>query len=252
MNLRQLGILGLISTSTFGPVWADDSSMMTTTNTAIVSNTVAAAPETNMATVLATNTTNATNVSTAAPTNAVMAPAPPRTAIAPIPPAPAEPAVAAAPIAKSRPAYRPFTVGVEAGTLGAGVDGHWRFANHFGAGAGFDYLPFNYNGTIEGNNYRTKLKLISEPLTLDWFPAKKGSFHVSGGVLLNQNHFTGNATNPNLNGTVDAGATANLDIKQMPVDPYVTNGGNWYFTRSHHLALGGELAWPTPAIRACI
>ncbi|MGB7768222.1 MAG: hypothetical protein WBN22_05135, partial [Verrucomicrobiia bacterium] len=138
--------------------------------------------------------------------------------------------------------YQPFTVGAEVGTTGFGGAANWRFSNHFGVGGGFDYFSYSYSGNIQGNNFDAKLRLQSEPLTLDLYPWKRSSFHVSVGGLFNQNHLTGTATgnNINLNGTTYSG-TLNLDIKQQAVDPYAAIGGNLYFDRGHHVSLGGEL-----------
>lgn len=138
--------------------------------------------------------------------------------------------------------YHPFTVGVEAGTTGAGGSANWRFSNHFGIGGGFDYFRYSYNGNIQGNNYNAKLRLMSEPATLDWYPWKKSSIHISVGALFNENHLTGTATGNSisLNGNTYSG-TLNLDIKQQVVDPYVAIGGNVYFDKKHHLSLGAEL-----------
>ena len=138
--------------------------------------------------------------------------------------------------------YQPFTAGVEAGTTGAGVAGNWRFSHHFGIGGGFDYFRYSYNGKIQGNNYDAKLRLMSEPATLNLYPWRNRSFRISVGALFNENHLTGTATGNNisLNGTTYSG-TLNLDIKQQVVDPYVAIGGNLYLDRRHHLSLGGEL-----------
>jgi hypothetical protein len=147
-------------------------------------------------------------------------------------------------IVSAPPEFQPFTLGVQGGFPGPGVKADWRFANHFGAGAAFDYLSYSYNGEIKGINYKIDLRLMSEPLTLNWYPWKRSSFHIGAGVLLNENHLTGSANGNNLNfgGTTYIGhGTANLDIKQQLVDPYVSIGGNIYFDKAHHWSLGGEL-----------
>jgi hypothetical protein len=138
--------------------------------------------------------------------------------------------------------YQPITVGAEVGTTGFGGGANWRFSRHFGIGGAFDYFSYSYNGNIQGNNYDAKLRLMSEPITLNWYPWKDHSFRVSAGVALNQNHLTGTATGNNidLNGTTYSG-TLNLDIKQQVADPYVAIGGNLYFDRRHHVSLGTEL-----------
>jgi hypothetical protein len=89
---------------------------------------------------------------------------------------------------------------------------------------------------------------MSEPLTLDIYPWKKHSFHISVGMLFNQNELTGTSTGL---GPITIGGqtflfpdvgTLNLKVQQQPVNPYLSIGGNFlYFDHAHHWALGGEL-----------
>jgi len=139
------------------------------------------------------------------------------------------------------PDFRPWTISLEAGTLGAGGSVAWRVADHWGVRTGVDYFQYSDNGLAIGDlHYNAKARLLNEPLTLDLYPWKKHSFHVSLGVLFNQNELTGTA--------VDTGrvlglfAPLNLKITQQPVNPYLSLGGNFfYFDRAHHWAMGGEL-----------
>ena len=145
--------------------------------------------------------------------------------------------------------YRPWTVGVEGGTTGFGALGSWRFADHLGVRAGVDYVEFTRNDDqIRGIHYHDTLRLLSEPITLDVYPWKLNSFHVSLGLMLNQNQLTGSAIYDNtivLDGqTFSRSSVGSLDlkIKQQPVNPYLSVGGNFfYFDRPHQWALGGEL-----------
>jgi hypothetical protein len=136
----------------------------------------------------------------------------------------------------------PYTVGVQIGTLGPGATVSWRFQDHFGVGAGFNYFSYSMNNRkIKDDTYNAKLRLMSEPLTLDWYPWETSSFHVSVGGLFNQNHITGSGTGTlTVNGTTYVG-TVNLDIKPQPVDPYLGIGWNVYLTKSHHWSLAGTL-----------
>jgi hypothetical protein len=146
--------------------------------------------------------------------------------------------------------YRPFQVGIEAGTTGLGGYGGWRFADHFGARAGFDYLKYTRSGNIEGVAYRGDLRLSSEPLLLDYFPWKNRSFRVSLGVAFNQNELKGTAS-PTAGTMVTIGTTTvvagpgdrvDLRIRQQAVAPYLSIGGNLlYFDKAHRWALAGEL-----------
>lgn len=138
------------------------------------------------------------------------------------------------------PAYRHWTAGVEAGTMGAGPDVRWHFSDLVGVGAAYDRMSFSGSGTIEDNEYHAHVRLMTVPVTADFYPMHNDYFHVSAGVLLNWNRFSGSSSGTvNLDGTPYVG-TANLVIKQRPVDPYIAVGGNYYFTKSHHLSLGGE------------
>jgi hypothetical protein len=142
----------------------------------------------------------------------------------------------------SPPLYRPLTLGLEAGTTGLGASVGWRFANHWGARTGFDYLPFSQNNLSVGDlHYDAKLRLLSEPLTFDIYPWKKHSFRASVGVLFNQNLLTGTATDARVI-LGDAIGTLSLRVEQQPVAPYLGIGGNFfYFDHAHRWAMGGEL-----------
>lgn len=141
------------------------------------------------------------------------------------------------------PLYRPWTLGVEAGTTGAGGTLSWRFADHWGVRSGFDYFEYSDSGfAIKDLSYDAKIRVMSEPLTLDIYPWKKHSFHISAGVQFNQNQLSGTAVD---SGTIIPPAvlgTLHLNVEQQPVNPYLSIGGNFfYFDRAHHWAMGGEL-----------
>ena len=137
----------------------------------------------------------------------------------------------------------PFSVGIEAGTTGAGANAAWRFCNYLGIESGVDYFQYNYNGNIKDNHYDAKLKLASVPVNLEVFPWKHSSFHISLGALINENRLTGDA-GP---GTINLGngytytGTLALNYKPQAVDPYVGIGGNLYFDHAHHFSLMGAL-----------
>jgi hypothetical protein len=147
------------------------------------------------------------------------------------------------------PFYRPFTLGLEAGTTGFGGSASWRFADHFGFRAGGDYFSLSDTGyEIKGIHYNAKLRLLSEPLTLDIYPWINNSFHISAGIMFNQNRLTGTADQV---GTIVIGGQPfpavevgrlNMKIEQQLVNPYLSIGGNFfYFDRAHRWAMGGEL-----------
>jgi hypothetical protein len=115
--------------------------------------------------------------------------------------------------------------------------------------SGFDYFESSENDVdIKEITYSAKLRLMSEPLTLDFYPWKRHSFHISVGALFNQNRLTGNASDTGtiiIDGQpfpVPLVGTLNLKIEQQPVNPYLSIGGNlFYFDPAHRWAMGGEL-----------
>jgi hypothetical protein len=139
--------------------------------------------------------------------------------------------------------YQPFTLGLEAGTTGLGGSVAWRFADHWGVRSGFDYFQYSDGGlAIKDLRYDAKIRLMSEPLTLDIYPWTQNSFHISVGMQFNQNRLTGSAVD---SGTIippERLGSLNLDVHQQLVNPYLSIGGNFfYFDSGHHWALGGEL-----------
>lgn len=140
-----------------------------------------------------------------------------------------------------------FNVGLEIGTTGPGVSASWRFADHFGVRGGFNYFRYEHDGEIEDVDYDATLRLMSEPLTLNYYPWKGSSFYISAGVLFNQNRLTGTGTGQ---GTIDLGGMMfpaaavgklNLEVEYQPVNPYISIGGNLYFDKAKHWSLGAEL-----------
>lgn len=158
--------------------------------------------------------------------------------------------------AEEAPAYQPFTIGAEVGTPGFGGSASWRFADHFGARGGFSYFSYSQTDVeIDGINYNnTDLRLMSEPIGLDIYPWKKSSFRITVGIMLNQNEYTGVASqDPIANRTYleigdsgnsyDSAAIGDLDMKveQQPISPYLSIGYSYYFDKAKHWSLSGEL-----------
>jgi len=146
------------------------------------------------------------------------------------------------------PDHWPITIAGEFGTTGVGGNASYRFADHFGVRGGLDYFSYSYSGDIEDVRYESDVRLLSEHVSLDFYPSKKLAFRVSVGALFNQNQLTG-SPDPNQTIVIDGNpytpaeyGTLNLKIKQQPVNPYVSIGGNLFcFDRGHHWSLGGEL-----------
>ena len=155
--------------------------------------------------------------------------------------------------AEGAPDYRPFTLGLEASTTGVGGSGNWRFADHWGTRAGFNYFSYSQDAKdIEGISYNTDTRLMSEPLAVDIYPWAKSSFRITVGILFNQNQLEGvvpqdpvfGQTFVDINGTLyDSASIGNLNMKieQWPVAPYLSIGGSIYFDKAKHWSLSGEL-----------
>ena len=168
----------------------------------------------------------------------------------------------AATAATDEPNYRPFTISAEGGTTGLGGSASWRFSDNFGIRGGVNYFSydtdlFTYStrAPLETSDteqkFKTTVRLLSEPLALDYYPSAKSSFHVSLGVLINQNRFQANVkgdgvpgSNFEINGTQYFQSAVNeldLEVKQQTLSPYLSIGGSIYFGKARHWALNGEL-----------
>jgi hypothetical protein len=165
------------------------------------------------------------------------------------------PTACAADSDEAAPAYQPFSIGAEVATPGVGGSASWRFADHWGARAGFNYWSYSQNGNeIEGIKYNTDLRLMSQPLAVDIYPWRASSFRFTVGIMLNQNELTGVRPADNStayvpttigNGIYDTGLNGigdlNLKAKQQPVSPYVSIGYSYYFDKAKHWSLSGEI-----------
>lgn len=152
-------------------------------------------------------------------------------------------------------AYQPFSLGAEAGTTGFGGSASWRFADHLGVRAGLNYFSYTDDTReVEGITYRAKLKLMSEPIGVDFYPWKDRSFRITAGVLINQNKLEGVVPQDSVAGrtfipigeagnTYDSAAVGDLNMKvdQLAASPYLAIGGNFYFDKAKRWSLSGEL-----------
>ncbi len=161
------------------------------------------------------------------------------------------------------PNYRPFTISAEGGTTGLGGSASWRFSDNFGIRGGVNYFSYDteefaYTTGSTGpspdvdQKYSVSLRLLSEPIALDYYPSAKSSFRVSLGVLINQNQFTANVQNSGVSGStfvfngidyLQSGFTngVDLEIKQQTLSPYLSVGGSIYLDKAKHWSLSGEL-----------
>lgn len=85
------------------------------------------------------------------------------------------------------------SVGLKAGTLGAGLELEGAFSDSIGGRIGVNYFTYNYSATEDDIKYDFDLKLKSVSALLDWHPFQ-GIFKMSAGALLNGNKIDGKAT----------------------------------------------------------
>jgi hypothetical protein len=107
--------------------------------------------------------------------------------------------------------YLDASVAVRAGTLGLGVEASKLIVGHLGIRAGANFLGFHASHSISNVEYSGQLHFENFPVLLDLYPWARGSFHVTGGVLFDQNKITGTGVpgpdgNISLNGTSYTGA----------------------------------------------
>jgi hypothetical protein len=140
-----------------------------------------------------------------------------------------------------------ISLSAEGGTTGGGGTLALRFADNFGASAGFDEYRHTFKDQKLGDvNIGGSVRLKNESAGLRLFPDKDSSFFLCVGAFFNQNRLDGTANGKfTINGTdysLPAGESLKLRYEQKPVVPFVTIGGNFfYFDDDHHWALGGEL-----------
>lgn len=79
-----------------------------------------------------------------------------------------------------------FGLAARASTLGLGVEISYRANRNLGIRAGGNYLEFSRDASIQSVDYTARPHFENGTLILDLYPMG-GSFHLSGGLLLNRN-----------------------------------------------------------------
>jgi hypothetical protein len=82
-------------------------------------------------------------------------------------------------------------IGIQSGTLGFGVQAAKLIIGHLGVRAGFNFFNFGVNNTVSDVKYSARLRFQNLPVMVDIFPWSRGAFHVTGGVVFDQNRITG-------------------------------------------------------------
>jgi len=137
----------------------------------------------------------------------------------------------------SEPSHLDASIGVRAGTLGVGVEVGKLIFSHLGIRAGINFFNYGAKHTISDLDYNARLRYQNIPVLLDLFPWARGSFHLTGGVVFDQNRITGTGT-PNASGEIPINGT---DYTQAQVG--VLSGAIRYPSTAGYAGLG----WGTPA-----
>ncbi|OQX12925.1 MAG: hypothetical protein BWK76_16985 [Desulfobulbaceae bacterium A2] len=81
-----------------------------------------------------------------------------------------------------------FSLGVKAGTLGAGLEGNLELSEWCGLRLGANAMQFSMNETVDNVDYDADLRLRNATALLDLYPFQ-GVFRLTGGVMYNANEF---------------------------------------------------------------
>jgi hypothetical protein len=126
------------------------------------------------------------------------------------------------------------------GTLGFGGELMVNILPTINGRFGVTYFPLGVGGEIGDVNYDFDLRVLTFPLTMDWYPFKNG-FHISGGAIFNQTTIevdTGSTVSVTINDhqySASEFGTIHGEASFQPVAPYVGIGwGN---------AFGKEKRW---------
>jgi len=116
-------------------------------------------------------------------------------------------ALLALPLALPATLTAQFGVAARGSTLGLGVEVSYRASKNFGVRAGGNYFEFTKDVSEEEIDYAATPHFENGTAILDLYPLG-GSFHLSGGLLLNHNK-----------GTLDAHLNQNIEIGGQTYTP---------------------------------
>ena len=148
--------------------------------------------------------------------------------------------VAAAVAAASAPPARAqidLSAAAHASTLGFGVEASLLLTSHLGVRAMYNFMNYDFTVTNSGITYSPKIAYRNAPLLIDLYPSARGTFHLSGGIVFNQNTVTGPAQ-PDQSGdfTIDGQTYTAAEVGTLTVTLKYPSSG-WY----------AGFGWGTPA-----
>ncbi len=79
-----------------------------------------------------------------------------------------------------------FSIGLQGGTLGIGLEAGVDLSNYVGFRAGINYLKFNFDSTVSNIDYNFEPEFFNGNLLLDLHPFTN-SFRFTGGAYINNN-----------------------------------------------------------------
>jgi hypothetical protein len=132
------------------------------------------------------------------------------------------------------------------GTLGLGGELIVNFLPVVNGRFGVTYLPLSVGGEIGEVSYDFDLRVLTFPLTLDWYPFKNG-FHLSGGLIFNQTEMdldTGSTASVTFNGheySASEFGTIHGDANFQRLAPYVGMGWGNAFGREKRWGILSDL-----------
>jgi hypothetical protein len=91
-------------------------------------------------------------------------------------------------------------IGLRFGTPGIGLEASKLLTSHLGARVGANYFKLTRTQSKSDISYDASLKLQGVTALIDLFPARRGSFHISGGLMTNPLKVTGTGK-PSAGGT---------------------------------------------------
>jgi hypothetical protein len=125
-----------------------------------------------------------------------------------------------------------MSLGLRLGSLGIGLEFSRLLGDNFGFRLGGNYFSLNQTSAKQGITYDATLKLQAFTGLLDWYPASRGKFHFTAGVITNPLTFSGigqpsgsgNITVNNTQYTQSQVGSLTASIKYPSASPYVGLG----------------------------
>jgi hypothetical protein len=133
---------------------------------------------------------------------------------------------------------RPFSkvaIGATVSPLGIGVGAATSITRSINLRAGWNVFSYSLTGSTDGANYSGKLNLHSFQASADWFPWWHKSFHISPGLLFN------NQNRVRATGGVSGGESFTLNSVNYysdPADPVSGSGSVTFRTAAPMLTVG--------------